>query len=125
MDNYVTFMAGIIRSVRFGASDAHGKANMVCFNFFADQGAFARDPANGRYRVDYAKTEAAMQALSAKLLTIQGDGDYTAAAALTQEMGVIRPDLQKDLASLAAANIPIDVTFEQGLDALGLQTPTP
>ena len=123
MDNYVTFMAGIIRSVRFGASDAHGKANMVCFNFFADQGAFARDPASGRYRVDYAKTEAATQALSAKLLTIQGDGDYEAAVALTREMGVIRPDLQKDIASLAAANIPIDVTFEQGLDVLGLSAP--
>lgn len=120
MDNYVTFLAGIIRSVRFGAGDAHGKANMVCFNFFAEQGAFTRDETSGRYRVDLAKTEQAMAALSAKLLAIQGDGDYESAGALTESMGVIRADLQKDLQRLAAANIPIDVTFEQGLEVLGL-----
>ena len=44
MDNYVTFLAGILRSVRFGATDAHAKANMLRFNFFADHGAFALDP---------------------------------------------------------------------------------
>src|SRR4249919_3236093 len=78
MDGYVTFLAGILRSVRFGASDAHGKANMVRFNFFAEQGAFSRD-ADGRYRVDFEKMRSAMNALSAKLLTIQGDGDYAGA----------------------------------------------
>ena len=41
-DYYVTFMAGIFRSVRFGASSAHGKANMIRFNFFAQQGAFEK-----------------------------------------------------------------------------------
>ena len=47
MDSYVTFLAGMLRSVRFGASDAHGKANMIRFNFFADRGAFQRDPQTG------------------------------------------------------------------------------
>ena len=79
MDDYVTFLAGILRSVRFGASDAHGKANMVRFHFFEQQGAFSRDPATGRYRVDFDKMQAAMNALSEKLLTIQGDGDYAEA----------------------------------------------
>ena len=119
MDNYVTFIAGIIRSVRFGASDAHGKANMVCFNFFADQGAFTRD-ANGRYKVDFDKTAKAMEALSAKILTLQGDGDYEGAKALNASMGVIRPELEADLKRIAAAKIPIDVTFEQGVATLGL-----
>ena len=76
MDAYVTFLAGILRSVRFGAGDAHGKANMVRFHFFEQQGAFSRDPASGRYRVDFDKMQVAMNALSEKLLTIQGDGDF-------------------------------------------------
>src|SRR5690606_16319619 len=71
MDNYVTFLAGILRSVRFGAADAHARANMVRFNFFADQGAFTRDPDSGKYRVDFERMQAASAPLSRKLVTIQ------------------------------------------------------
>ena len=124
MDNYVTFLAGILRSVRFGASDAHAKANMVRFNFFKQQGAFARDATTGRYRVDFDKMTAAMNALSAKLLTIQGDGDYDAAKQLTDGMGSIDAELAGDLKKLEGAKIPVDIVFEQGLDVLGLQQPT-
>jgi len=120
MDNYVTFLAGIFRSVRFGAADAHGKANMVRFNFFSQMGAFSRDPATGKYRVDADKMREAVKALSAKLLTVQGDGDYAAAKKMTDEQGVIEPQLQADLARLAKDNIPVDVVFDQGLAVLGL-----
>ncbi|WP_201316204.1 Zn-dependent hydrolase [Dyella sp. EPa41] len=123
MDNYVTFLAGILRSVRFGASDAHAKANMVRFNFFQQQGAFTRDAATGRYRVDFDKMTAAMNALSAKLLTIQGDGDYEAARKLTDTMGHVDATLAGDLKRLDQAKIPVDVTFEQGLEVLGLSKP--
>lgn len=120
LDNYVTFLAGIMRSVRFGAADAHAKANMVRFNFFAEQGAFSRDAQTGRYRVDADKMRKAIDALSARLLTIQGDGDYTGAKQLTDTLGVIEPDLAADLKKLEAAGIPVDIRFQQGLDVLGL-----
>ena len=119
MDSYVTFLAGILRSVRFGAADAHGKANMLRFNYFADAGAFSRD-ADGRYRVDFDKMRAAMNSLSAKLLTVQGDGDYAEAKRMTESLGVIKPALASDLAKLKDAKIPVDVRFQQGLDVLGL-----
>ncbi|BDU19723.1 Zn-dependent hydrolase [Dyella sp. GSA-30] len=121
MDNYVTFLAGILRSVRFGASDAHAKANMVRFNFFKQQGAFSRDEKTGRYRVDFDKMTAAMNALSAKLLTIQGDGDYAAAKQLTDTMGNVDAQLAGDLKRLEQAKIPVDIIFEQGTQVLGLQ----
>ena len=120
MDNYVTFLASIFRSVRFGASDAHGKANMVRFAFFTDMGAFSRDPVTGKYSVDPEKMRAAVQALSAKLLTIQGNGDYAAAKKLTDETGVIGPQLKADLDRLTKGDIPVDITFNQGLKVLGL-----
>jgi hypothetical protein len=119
MDSYVTFLAGILRSVRFGAADAHGKANMLRFNYFADAGAFSRD-ADGRYRVHFDKMRAAMNSLSAKLLTVQGDGDYAEAKRMTESLGVIKPELASDLAKLKDAKIPVDVRFEQGLNVLGL-----
>ena len=125
MDNYVTFMASIFRSVRFGASDAHGKANMVRFGFFMDMGAFSRDPATGKYSVNPEKMRAAVQALSAKLLIIQGNGDYAAAKKLTDERGVISPQLKSDLDRLSQQDIPVDIAFNQGLAVLGLDESPP
>ena len=119
-DYYVTFMTGIFRSVRFGAASAHGRANMLRFNFFADRGAFTREP-SGRYRVDIAKTRAAMDELSALILKLQGDGDYAGVKKLGDELGVIRPDLAADLKRLSARDIPVDVVFNQGKAVLGLE----
>lgn len=120
-DYYVTFMAGIFRSVRFGASSAHGKANMIRFSFFKEQGAFSRDEATGTYKVDFEKLQAATEALSRLILTTQGDGDYDGVAKLVAEKGVISKQLQDDLDRLGAAEIPVDVVFEQGLSMLGIQ----
>jgi hypothetical protein len=120
MDHYVTFMASIFRSIRFGASSAHGKANMVRFNFFKEHGAFVRDPETGTYRVDAERMMKAMTDLSRLLLTLQGDGDYEGALELTETKGVIGPELQADLDRLTSAGIPVDITFQQGVTELGL-----
>ncbi len=117
---YTTFMAGIFRSVRFGASSAHGKANMIRFNFFKEYGAFSKDESSGTYRVDFDKMKEAMDALSEKILTLQGDGDYDGVAALVAEKGSIDVELQADLDRLASAGIPVDIVFEQGVEVLGL-----
>ncbi len=118
-DNMVTFMAGIFRSVRFGASSAHGKANMIRFNFFKEQGAFTRND-NGTYKVHFDQMIIAMEALSNVILTLQGNGDYAGVDALVKEKGTISPELQADLDRLSSANIPVDVVFEQGVKVLGL-----
>lgn len=75
-DNYATFLAGIFRSVRFGASSAHGRANAAQFSFFQERGAFSRDSATGRYRVDFPKMRSAVDSLAGLILRFQGDGDY-------------------------------------------------
>jgi len=120
-DYYVTFMAGIFRSIRFGATEAHGKANMVRFNFFAENGAFVRDAESGKYLVDFEQMEAAMTALSRELLILQGDGDYEGVAELTNTKGIISKQLQADLDRLSSVNIPVDITFDQGPQVLGLE----
>ncbi len=120
MDEYVTFMAGIFRSVRFGASSAHGKANMMRFNFFREAGAFNRDEETGKYRINVEAFEQAIEDLSRKILTLQGDGDYAAVDAFVTEMAAVGPQLQADLDRLARASIPVDIEFEQGVDVLGL-----
>ncbi|HPF40521.1 MAG TPA: Zn-dependent hydrolase [Phycisphaerae bacterium] len=118
MDNYVTFLAGIFRSVRFGASSAHGRANMLRFNFFEQAGAFSRDEATGRYRVEREKMAQAVTDLSRKILTLQGDGDYDGVVKLMNEQGNVGPALQADLDRLSQAGIPVDVVYEQGMSVL-------
>jgi hypothetical protein len=118
-DYYTTFMAGIFRSVRFGASSAHGKANMVRFNYFKTHGAFSRD-SSGLYQVNMDKMRNAMNSLSNLLLTMQGNGDYDGIAKLMASSGNISEQLAEDLTRLESANIPVDIIFEQGKDVLGL-----
>ena len=116
---YTTFMASIFRSIRFGTSSAHGKANMIRFNFFKDQGVFVRS-AEGKYKINYEKMTGAMNALSAKILKLQGDGNYGGVAELVASKTIIGNDLQSDLNRLAELGIPVDVVFEQGVKVLGL-----
>ncbi|MGD9020632.1 MAG: Zn-dependent hydrolase [Lysobacterales bacterium] len=120
LDNYVTFLAGIFRSVRFGASSAHGRANMIRFNYFSEAGAFSRDPETGQYRVEVEAFEQAIESLGNKILVLQGDGDYEGVAAFVAEMGGVGAQLQADLDRLTALNIPVDIVYQQGKEVLGL-----
>ena len=120
MDNYVTFVAGIFRSVRFGAASSHGKANMVCFYYLQERGAFERNPETGTYKVNFDKMTEAMNSLAKDILTLQGDGDYEGTKKLFAEKGFIGEELQNDLNRVAEANIPRDIRCIQGKEMLGL-----
>ena len=116
-DNYTTFMAGIFRSVRFGAASAHGKANMLTFNYFQNEGAFTRNE-EGRYAIDFEKMKVAVEKLAGDILTHQGDGDYEATKAWMADQIIIKPELQADLDRVNAAGIPTDIYFEMGPQVL-------
>lgn len=122
MNNYVTFLAGIFRSVRFGAASAHGKANMVRFHYFQDKGAFVRDSVTGFYRIVPEKMSEAVAGLAQDILVIQGDGDYARASEMLLKQGIVDPLLAEDLQKIQDANVPIDIRFEQGKELLGLAT---
>lgn len=110
---YTTFVASIFRSVRFGAASAHGKANMVRFNYFLEQGAISKN-VSGTYTINYEKMKKAVYQLSSIILKIQGDGDIIAAEQLLNTKGVISESLQNDLNRLKDFSIPVDIIFNQG-----------
>lgn len=118
MDYYVTFMAGIFRSIRFGSSSAHGIANLLRFNFFLEQEAFTKEGAT--YRVNEQNFGYAIDLLSKRILTLQGDGDYGKVERFIRDYGSIDASLQEDLNRINEAGIPVDIIFEQGSAALGL-----
>ena len=110
-------MAGIFRSVRFGAASAHGKANMLTFNYFQNEGAFVRNE-DGRYAIDFEKMKVAVEKLAGDILKHQGNGDYEATKAWLGEMSVIKPELQADLDRVNAAGIPVDIYYNMGPQVL-------
>lgn len=116
-DALATYIAGIFRSVRFGAASSHGKANMMCFNYMEKAGAFSRD-AEGRYVIDFDKAKEAVNGWAALILKTQGEGDLEFAIKYRAENGSISPALQADLDKINEAGIPRDIRFIQGEDVL-------
>jgi len=119
-DAITTYIAGILRSVRFGASSSHGKANMMCYNYMEKEGAFVRNE-DGTYHIDFEKAKATVNSWANLILVTQGDGNFEFATKFREENGAITPSLQKDLDKINDAGIPRDIRFNQGLKVLGLE----
>lgn len=114
MDNYVTYMADVFRSIRFGVKDSQGVANMIRFYYFEENEAFKYNAKNGTYKVNFYKMKKAIESLSKLVLEIQGNGDYEAADRLINEKGFIHNELLQDLYRIQRAKVPKDIVYDQG-----------
>ncbi|KAN0003519.1 hypothetical protein ACTFIZ_009678 [Dictyostelium cf. discoideum] len=114
MDNYVSYIAGVFRSVRFGSSNAHAKANTLNFNFLHKYGAFEKNSTTNYFTVNFDKMKLAIPKLVNHILVIQGNGDKKAAQNWIDEMGT----LNKEEVIIDYSGIPIDIVFKQGLNLL-------
>ena len=119
-DAITTYIVGLLRSVRFGASEAHGIANMMCYNYLFENGAFTRN-GNETYHINYDKARKAMEGWIALILKTQAEGDFEFAQQYSKDNGTIKADLQKDLDRINKSGIPRDIRFNQGLDVLGIK----
>ncbi|MFP4664757.1 MAG: dipeptidyl-peptidase 3 family protein [Bacteroidales bacterium] len=119
VDNYVTFLAGIFRSVRFGVASAHGKANMMEFHYLLENEAISRND-DGEYAIDFDRMKEVVADLSGMIIETQGDGNYDFAKNWIEEKAVVGEDLQSDLNRVNEAGIPKDIVFDQGKDVLGI-----
>ena len=109
-DAIATFIAGIVRSVRFGSASSHGKANMMCFNFMQDNGAFSRN-ADGLYHIDFVKAAESIDAWANLIITTQATGDREFAMSYIEKNAKIRPELQVDVDRINSLGIPRDIRF--------------
>jgi len=119
-DYYITFVASMFRSIRFGQASSHGKANMMRFNYLLEKGALVRNAEKGTYKVDIDKMKVAVVEIGKEILIVQGNGDYEKAKAWVNKDAVVKTELQSDLDRLDGAKIPTDIYFIQGPEVLGL-----
>ena len=104
---YISFVAGIFRTVRFGVAEAHGRAEMMEFNYFAGRGVLVRDPASGRYGIELDRMPAAVADLATELLQQEATGDRARTEAWFGRYGPMPPELAKALE--AAHGVPVDI----------------
>ncbi|NIM18735.1 MAG: peptidase [Candidatus Latescibacteria bacterium] len=104
---YVTKLPGCFRAIRFGVHAAHGRANMIQFNFMKEKGAITFDPATETYHVHLDKMPAAVKALTSQVLMIQALGDYEAAKKMIETYGTMPPEVEKILKKFET--LPIDI----------------
>jgi hypothetical protein len=104
---YASHVAGIFRTVRFGVAEAHGRAEMMEFNYFAEQGAITRDPSTGRYAIDFTKMQAAVASLAKELLEIEATGDRNRAEQWLKKYDSMPAELKSALANVK--DVPVDI----------------
>jgi hypothetical protein len=104
---YASYVAGLFRTVRFGVAEAHGRAEMMEFNYLVEKGAITRDPSTGRYKVNYELMPAGIEGVSKELLEIEATGDRTRAENWFNRYDKMPADLKEALSK--TGDVPIDV----------------
>jgi Peptidase family M49 len=104
---YASEVAGIFRTVRFGVAEAHGRAEIMEFNYYAERGAVARDSASGRYAIDFERMPEAVAALAKELLEQEATGDRARVEAWFAKYGTVPASLGRALG--AASDVPVDI----------------
>ena len=109
---YPTFLAGIFRSVRFGAEEAHGRANLIAFNYIFEKGGFTYDEKMRKFAVDDSKIKNAVSELLHDLLLIQAEGNYVGAKNFIEKYGKMHDNMKKVIAKLNHVPVDIKPVFE-------------
>jgi hypothetical protein len=104
---YASYVAGVFRTVRYGVAEAHGRAEMMEFNYLFEQGAITYDRKTGRYIIDYAKMAAAIASLAKELLEIEATGDRNRAEQWYKKYDSMPAELKSALASVK--DVPVDI----------------
>jgi len=104
---FIGHLADMFRATRFGATAAHGRSNLMQFNWFLERGAITYDAASGTFATDFNELIPANEELARRILTIQAEGDYAAAGALLQQYGTIGPEMRAALDRLG--DVPVDI----------------
>jgi hypothetical protein len=103
----ITYLAGVFRSVRFGAHEAHGRANLLIFNYLVAKGGYRYDTKAQRYFVDLSLAPDAFKSLAHDLLMLQALGDYQGTRAFIKKYAHLDKQMQAVLDTLH--DVPVDI----------------
>ncbi len=102
----VTYVAGLFRSLRFGAEEAHGQANLMQLNWFIEKGSLLKN-ADGTYAINFDQFMDNASDLARAVLTVEIEGDYDGAGKLIEKYGRMNPEIDTIIKKLS--HIPRDL----------------
>jgi hypothetical protein len=105
----VTYIAGLFRSLRFGATSAHGKANLVQLHWLIDRNAVTLD--EELWNIDFDRFMPALTELAREVLMIQALGDYDKAGELLDRFGSMLPQIEATVARLDEVPRDLDTRY--------------
>ena len=123
---YVTYLASMFRSIRFGITEAHGRGVAIQLNYFLDNGGVTVAQ-NGTFAVNPERIKQNVVDLTRAIMTMQAEGDYNAARQMLEKLAVVRPQTQVVLDKLIGVPVDIEprfVTAEQLLMPSNVSTPS-
>ncbi len=107
----VTYVAGLFRSLRFGAEEAHGKSNLIQLNWMREKGTLSQD-ANGKYVIDFENFLKAAGELAHEVLTIEIEGNYVAAGHLLEKYGEMNAEIDGIIRRLRDIPRDLNTTYK-------------
>jgi hypothetical protein len=102
---YASYVAGFFRTVRYGTAEAHGRAEMMEFNYLVEQKAVVRS--GGKYTVDFAHIPGVVAKLAKELLEMEATGDRARTEAWFNRYDKMPADLTASLKAIK--DVPVDV----------------
>jgi hypothetical protein len=115
-DYYSSYLAGIFRTVRFGVSEAHSRAQMMEFNYLTEHGVITCDATTGRYAIHFDMMPGTISSLAKALLLLEAEGDRAGAEAWFAKYGTMPPDLKAALDKTGSIPVDVDPIFALGED---------
>jgi hypothetical protein len=107
---YVTYLASMFRSIRFGITEAHGRGVAIQLNYFLDNGGVTVS-ADGTFAVNPERIKQNVLDLTRDLMTMQAVGDYAAAKQMMEKLAIVRPQTQVVLDKLKGVPVDIEPRF--------------
>ncbi len=109
--HYVSYLGSLYRTIRFGTSEAHGKASLIAINWHTEKGGLAYDSGTGRWSVDFGRMPKSIRSLARELLEIEATGDYDRSVRLAEKYGKVSRDVRATLKRLEDLPIAIEPVY--------------
>jgi hypothetical protein len=115
LEHYVTYVAGLFRSIRFGVDEAHGLANLIQLNFLTQQKVLHLDSRSETYFVNVEILHQSVAELARILLMIEAHGDYEEALKLIDTYGELTSETKDTIEKLHLIPTDLNLSFKLNL----------
>lgn len=119
-EHYYTYVANLLRSIRFGSVVNQGSSSLIAFNMLRKFKAIELTE-NGKYFISVERMKEVINKLTKDVFKLLAEGDIPTAKQWLQIYGSFSEEIYEKMDLLSKNNIPVDIRYKQGKEVLNLQ----